>query len=134
MNARLRLRGQHFPRRQARGAVLDSCRPGLEHVRKKVRAFDELHRKEHAIDVACHKLVQPHEVGMVYAGEGPKLLFEEVKRLRPEVEERLQCDLLPPLPVASLVDRAHPAATDAAHDLEARRPLPVQGLSRRVNG
>ncbi len=134
MNARLRLRGQHLPRRQAGRAVLDSRRPRLEYVRQKVRAVHELHRKEDAIDVACHKLVQAHQVRMMHAGERPKLVLEEIERLRPEVEERLERDVLSPLPVTTLVDRSHPAPTDAAHDLEALRPLPVEGLGRRVCG
>jgi hypothetical protein len=65
---------------------------------------------------------------MVDASERPKLLLGEIKRLGFEIEERLQGNALPTVPIESLVDGPHPAATEATDDLETCRTRPVQSV------
>ncbi len=103
-------------------------------VRQEVRSRNELHREEDAIGVRREELVQAHEIGVLDIREPPELLLEEVQGGRVPAEQRLYGGLLPALSIVDLVDDAHSAPSDAAHDLEASVARPVERISGGARG
>jgi hypothetical protein len=115
---RARRRVAHRGRAGERVALLRL--PPRPHVVDEVRAVDQLHGEEPAA-VLLGEIAEVHEVGVVQVVLRAELVLEPEQVLAADPAHRLQREPPAALAVLDLVDDAHPALAEAAHDLEAGR-------------
>ena len=97
---------------------VDPRRVSAPQVGDDVDSAHELHGEKPLAPILA-ELAELDEVGMAEVHQGAKLILEAIERLRTDVANSLEGDLRALLTIERLVDHAHAALADAAHDLEA---------------